>query len=327
MVPPSSESPSPEQKTPLTFSCDAKSGALLLLYLKTFLLSILTLGIYSFWGRTEIRRYLYSSIRAGGDRFHYHGTGKELLIGWLRAAGIVVALYVVFFLLTLAIPEWGSIVGAVFFYIALLALLPFAIVGTIRYRWSRTSLRGVRFSSRARATEFCRIYYKGLFLLIVTLGFYAPWFAANTHRYLTRTAFYGDQPFDFDGDGRPLFKSYVAFFFLLIPTFYLIAFWFAAKQSRYFWGRTSFRGARFESTIRGRDLLWLAVSNVLIILCTMGLGIAWATIRTMRYSCSVIRLNEFSGFDEINRAESSATATAEGVASILDIDSGFDLGA
>jgi hypothetical protein len=56
-----------------------------LIELKTLLLSILTLGVYSFWGRTEVRKYVWSQSEFEGDRFAYHGTGGELLRGWLKA--------------------------------------------------------------------------------------------------------------------------------------------------------------------------------------------------------------------------------------------------
>ena len=47
------------------------------------LLTIVTLGIYRFWAKTRIRRYLWSQTEFLGDRFEYTGTGKELLIGFL----------------------------------------------------------------------------------------------------------------------------------------------------------------------------------------------------------------------------------------------------
>ena len=41
-------------------------------------LTILTLGVYHFWGKAKVRRYLFSHTAFAGDRFAYHGTGKEL---------------------------------------------------------------------------------------------------------------------------------------------------------------------------------------------------------------------------------------------------------
>jgi uncharacterized membrane protein YjgN (DUF898 family) len=49
------------------------------------LLSLITLGIYRFWGKTKIRKYLWSSAEIDGDRFEYIGTGREKFLGFLVA--------------------------------------------------------------------------------------------------------------------------------------------------------------------------------------------------------------------------------------------------
>ena len=304
----------------LRFRCEASGSALLLLYLKTFLLSVVTLGIYSFWGRAEIRRYLYSETFAGEDRFQNHSTGGELLRGWLKALAFLAVFYVIFFALSLSDPERGPLIGMAFFYLFLFAVMPFAIVGTVRYRLSRTSLRGIHFSSTAEHGEFAKLYYKGLVLTLLTLGFYSPWFTVNVMDYLTRTARYGDRHFAFDGRGRDLFKKYVAMILLLIPTLYLISLWYLARQQNYLWNRTTFAGARFSSDVRGRDLLWLVVSNGLLVLFTLGIGLPWARLRSIRYHCDHLVLEGHTGLEEVRQRVVAATATGEGAAALLEID-------
>lgn len=305
----------------LRFSCDGEGPTLLRLYLKTFLLSVVTLGIYSFWGRTEIRRYLYSSTLAGDDRFSWHGTGKELLLGWLKAVAFLCAFYAVYFVLSLSDKRYGPIFGALFLYGAILAVTPWVLVGVQRYRLSRTSLRGIHFSCRAKTSEFAKIYYKGLGLTIVTLGFYSPWFLNNIHSYLIRHTYYGDQPFAYDGNGKDLFRPYVAFILLLIPTLYLIAFWYSAKRHRYLMDHTTWRDARFHSTLRGRTLLGLVVTNLLLIICTLGIGLPWAVLRAIRLHCRVLTLENFTGFEAVRQSPVTATATGENMAGLLELDS------
>jgi uncharacterized membrane protein YjgN (DUF898 family) len=58
----------------------------------TGLLTVLTLGIYRFWARTRLRRYIWSAIDAGGDSFEYTGTGLEKFLGFLIAL-VVLAVY------------------------------------------------------------------------------------------------------------------------------------------------------------------------------------------------------------------------------------------
>ena len=51
------------------------------IFIINVLLIIATLGVYYFWGKVKIKRYLYSQLEFDGDRFTFHGKGKELFIG------------------------------------------------------------------------------------------------------------------------------------------------------------------------------------------------------------------------------------------------------
>jgi uncharacterized membrane protein YjgN (DUF898 family) len=319
---PGSNCACPVQQPPtLAFSCDAAGSALLGLYLKTLLLSIITLGIYSFWGRAEIRRYLYSSTLAGDDRFAWHGTGKELLLGWLKAAGLICAFYVIYFGLSLANKTYGPLLGVLFFYLLLFAIAPWVVVGVLRYRLSRTSLRGIHFGCRADAREFAKVYYKSLILTILTLGLYSPWFVNDIRAFLAPNCSYGDQPFGYDGQGKDLFPSWLLFIFLVFPTLYLMAFWYAARQERYVVGHTTWRSARMNSTLRGRDILWLMLTNFALIVFTLGVGLPWARLREVRLYCRTTTLENFTGFEPVRQRTMAATATGESIGSLLEVDS------
>lgn len=67
------------------FVYDGRLGELYVLFIKNLLLTIITLGIYRFWAKTRVRRYLWSHTSLFGDRFEYTGTGKELFLGFLIA--------------------------------------------------------------------------------------------------------------------------------------------------------------------------------------------------------------------------------------------------
>ena len=313
--------PAPLPVRTLTFRCEAQGFPLLVLCLKTLLLSILTLGIYSFWGRTEIKRYLHHETFAGEDRFAWHGTPRELLIGWLKGMAILIVFYGIFFALTLTGSEWVRVGAVVFLYFGILGLVPLIIVGSQRYRLSRTSLRGIRFSSTARLGEFYKLYFKGIGLTLVTFGFYSPYFANNLYAYLTRNSKYGDENFAYDGKGGELLGSYIAAIFLLLPTLYTIMFWYLARQTRHFYNHTTFQQARFECTIRGRQILWLMFSNAFLIVITLGIYYPWAVIRAARLAARTVRLSGYFDLDKVRqRIDSQATATGEEIGAVLDVD-------
>lgn len=62
---------------------EARSGRVWALAAGNALLSVVTLGIYSFWGRARVRRYLWGTTSFRGEPFDYAGTGGELFRGAL----------------------------------------------------------------------------------------------------------------------------------------------------------------------------------------------------------------------------------------------------
>ena len=122
-------------------------GSLFGIHIVNMLLTALTLGIYYFWGKVKVRNYVFSQSEFEGDRFAYHGTGKELLIGWLNGMVILAAIYGVSFALLYLSGErsvWGQVLFLLFLLPPLLfGLVPIAIAGAWRYRLSRSSWRNI----------------------------------------------------------------------------------------------------------------------------------------------------------------------------------------
>lgn len=73
-----------EERAPLSFVGDM--GPLFGLVIVNALLSIVTLGIYRFWARTRVRRYLWRNMQLLGEPFEYSGVGSELFVGFLIAS-------------------------------------------------------------------------------------------------------------------------------------------------------------------------------------------------------------------------------------------------
>jgi len=315
----------------LRLSFHGTGGTLFGIHIVTVLLSIVTLGIYSFWGRTKIRQYLWSQTALAGDRFAYHGTGGELFRGYLKAMGILLLVYVV----TLAIvplvfrPLLGDTAGAIagvgLLVAAFLVLIPAALVGARRYRASRTSWRGIRFSFSGRIGEFVKLYLGGALLSLLTLTLYGPYFHANVRRFHVTNTRFGTAVGAFDGHGADLFRRYVIALLLTIPTLGLYWFWYAAERERYYWSRTSVEGATFHATITGGALLGLAATSLLLLVVTVGLGLPWVTVRIQRYLCEHLALEGSVDLAGIEQRAQAASATGEGLSTALDVD-GMDAG-
>jgi uncharacterized membrane protein YjgN (DUF898 family) len=278
------------------------------------LLILITLGVYFFWAKVRIRNYLLSQTEMEGDRFAYHGTGMELLIGFLKATLVFgvpyLALQLSSALLDLEMP--GQIVVTALGGFLILAFLSVAIVSARRYRLSRTSWRGIRFSFSGRTLDFMRLFFAGGFLTGITAGAYYPLYATKR------------QAFMIDGEGWDLYASYLMAYLLTPVTLGLSWFWFAAAKQRYFWDHTLIDGARFHSTVRGGPLARLKIGNLLILILSLGFAWPWVTVRNARFILTNLTLEGTVDLAAIKQAPQGASSTGEGLSGFLD--SGFDLG-
>jgi uncharacterized membrane protein YjgN (DUF898 family) len=301
-------------------------GSLLGIHVVNLLLTLVTLGVYYFWGKVRVRSYLLSQSEFEGDRFAYHGTGKELLLGTLKA---VLFFGIPFVLLQVVLPliGRGPVTGAatgMLSYLILLALLAFATVGARRYRLSRTSWRGVRFSFRGEVVEFIKLFLAGSLLSTITLGLYYPFFETRRYGFLTSHSYVGSQKFSFDGQGRDLFGRYLVTLLLSVPTLGICWVWFLARKQQYLWGHTALGAARFRSTVTGGRLFRLYLGNAILLILTLGFGWPWVVVRNVRFTFTCLTLEGPLDLASIQQQAQTASATGDGLAGILD--AGFDLG-
>lgn len=196
--------------TPRRATFHGRGGTLFGIYLRNILLTILTLGVYYFWGRNRTRTYVVGQCAFEGDRFAWHGSGRELFIGALKLLLFVVPIVA---LAVAAQLYWKnelaeSVVGLVF-YVASFLLVPAAVVGSRRYRMSRLSWRGIRFSFRGRIRDCFKLFLRGSFLMGLTFGLHYPFFQTNIRRFVTGHSYFGNTRFGYDGRGGDIFGRFL----------------------------------------------------------------------------------------------------------------------
>lgn len=302
------------------------SGATLFgIHVVNVLLTLVTLGVYFFWAKVRVRAYLLSETEFEGDRFAYHGTGREMVFGFLKAL-------VFFFIPITLLNTLPEVLGApdsvraatrlVAYFIASM-FVPIAMIGARRYRLSRTSWRNIRFSLRARTWDFVRLWSWCTFLIALTLGFFYPAYVVRRQDFMTRHMWLGSQRFGFDGRGRDLFWPFVGMLVLLPFTLGLSWFWFSARKTRYFAQHTTFGGARFDSTVRGLPLAWLTLSSLVVLVLTLGLAWPWMSVRSLRFAYANLTVDGPLALDSITQQAQTVSATGEGLAGFLDADLGL----
>jgi uncharacterized membrane protein YjgN (DUF898 family) len=300
------------------------------LVLVNVLLTVVTLGIYSFWAKNKVREFHYSHTELDGDRFAYHGTGGELFRGYLKAVGVIFFIAIVVGLLNAIIagpsasPGMAAGIGFLF-YVAIGLLMIVAVNGARRYRFSRSSWRGIRFSFHGDVGDWVGLVTRGMLLSIVTLGFYLPHFQSQRRAFLVNNARFGSEPFMYDGDGRELVGAYVKAVLLTIPTLGIYWLWYSAFKQRYFWEHTAMRGARFRSTVTGSGLLKLTLTNLLFAIVTLGIGVPWVITRTHSFWCDNLSLQGTVEWASIEQRADAAGVAAEGLADAFDVDVGLGM--
>lgn len=308
------------------FRFHGHGGSLFGIQIVNLFLNLITFGVYSFWGRVRVRKYLFSQTEFDGDRFAYHGTGGELLQGWLKA----MLVFGVPFLMAVALQVIAGPDSLLFtvlqalIYALLAFFIPVAMVNTRRYRLSRISWRGIRFSFRGTVKEFIGIYVKGWLLTVATFGLYYPFWQNRRQAFIVSHSYLGNRQFQFHGEGNELFWHFVLHLALTLPTIGICWIWYGARVQRYYLSRTSFGDTRFHCTITGGGLLGLWLVNALLLLCTLGLAWSWVAVRNSRYYVERLFLTGALDAATVIQEAQPATAMGEGLSGFLDLD--FDLG-
>ncbi len=172
-----------------------KKGALFALALRTGALTVLTAGLYRFWMKTRLRRYLWSSIRIGGAPLEYTGDAWEKLLGFLFAV-VVLAFYIGVVNLLLMFFSFSlfqtNAIAYVLSFIGVLPLLFFARYRARRYVLARTRWRGIRFGLEPGAWGYAWRAALHWLATILTLGLLWPRKAFYLEKYLTDRTFFGD---------------------------------------------------------------------------------------------------------------------------------------
>lgn len=321
------ESQNGEGEEPRRLYFHGSGGALFGIHLLNTLLTLFTLGIYSFWGKTKVRSYLWSRTEVEGDFFVYHGTGKELMSGFCKAMLVFGIPLTILHLLPNFLGPKGVLesTSLVLTYIIVMIFIPVALVGARRYRLSRTSWRGIRFSFRGKTGDFMKIFLGGGLLTALSLGFYYPFFAVRRQEFMMGNSYFGNRRFEFDGKGRDLFKPYLLALLLTLPTLGLAWFWFLAGKQRYSWRHTHLDDIRFQSTVTGGKLLALHLTNLLLLVITLGVAWSWVMVRNIRFVFTYLTLEGRIDPAMIRQEAQAATATGDVLAGLMD--AGFDLGA
>lgn len=295
---------SPVYSAPATvrLAFHGETAPLFALRARNLLFGLLTFGLYAFWGKARVRQYLYAQAELEDDRLVFHGTGREMLAGWLKGLPVLAFILLLPLLLPHVVRHQYSLAAAQILALAAFFLLwPIARAGAHRYRMNRMSWRGIRFGFHGSTATFQKLGLTGSLLTLLTLGLYYPVLQVRVRRFLFEHSTFGDHAFSFSGRGRDLVPRFLFALPLTVLTLGLFWPWWSALRHRYFWAHTGFNGARFRSTVTGAALARLWLGNAAILLATFGLGLSWVTVRNARFYSRHIELSGDPGLAGIRQ--------------------------
>lgn len=293
------------------------------IFIVNALLTFITLGFYYPWARAKQLKYLYGVTAVEDNRFSFHGSGKDMFIGMLKFY-LLIAIFLLIYFGSLFLLE-SALLAIIVLYVGLIVIIPFVIHGTLRYRLSMSTLRGIRFGYRGDRTRLAVDFIKYFLLTIVTLGIYSYWMNMKLRTYITKHIRYGDVEGDYDGNGMEFFLLNIKGSLLTLITLGIYAFWWQKDIYAYYIDNTSFRkneqNLKMKTSITGLGLLKLQLVNLLITVFTLGIGYAWVEIRNMRYMTQNIFLEGDIDLDTVTQTEEDySNATGQSAFDLLDMD-------
>ena len=343
---------SPSQKG-LTVGFHGTGGGLFKIMLVNMILTVFTAGIYYFWGKTKVRRYLWEQSSFAGDRFYYHGTGGELFKGALVFSLILG-------LINAGIYASGQVWGPEVQFLAqlgssylILFLLPIIMVGAMRYRLSRTAWRGIRLSFRGKRKSALWLYIKGYIFTLLTLGLYWPYFTVRKQKFWRSNAYFGSQSFNYEGEGKDILKAFLLMILLFVVTVtspvslpllvpeisqgqatiafavmwipLIIGFlYYTVFLDRYNWSKTQFAGGTFKYDATGRQWFLLNFTNLLLLVFTVGIALPLIIIRYRKFLAEHLTVHGNMQLSQIVQEAQKSSALGEGAADGFDMD--IDIG-
>lgn len=306
---------------------DAKLGTIYKIWLLNIFLSILTLGIYNFWGKTKLRRYIARSFSVEGERFEYTGSAAEIFKGFAIA-------YVIFSILFIISETIGFIlenreaVGAGF-TIVYFMLWQVGWYASMRYRLSRTSWKGVRnhlkggWKNEAMG-KFVRLKTWYFILNVISLGLYISRADRKIWHYVMDRISFGNQHVSYiksEAEQKALFKTHLATLLLAIPTAGFSRLWYVGTLMRYKFDGIRTAGLESQATFSGNRHLGFVTLNWIMMILTLGLARPYVIHRKMRYLSEHIT---FVGtLDTAFIEQAKDQGGGEGLDDVLGIDVGF----
>lgn len=195
-----------------TIRFEGQPGAFITLVALNTVLTVVTLGIYRFWAKAAVRRYLWSHTRVLGEPLEWRGTGLQLFLGALLTLVVVGFPLAIVQLALVTLARAGQVAAAAVVYVGLIIGIAYLVnVGLYRswrYLLAWTSWRGIRGGMATGGWSFGWLGLRMMLLQFVGFGLTQPYTTIRLWNARWNDASFGSTPFRSQADWRPLFRRF-----------------------------------------------------------------------------------------------------------------------
>lgn len=321
------------------FEFRGTGGEYFRIWIVNLLLTLVTLGIYSAWAKVRTLRYFAASTRIDGAAFAYVADPIAILKGRLLVFGFGVA----YFVASSISPVLEGVAG-----LAMLLLIPWAIVKSMAFRAHNTVWREIRFRHHAPFSAGFGAFLGFPALGVLSAGLVYPYAVWKQRRLVVDFAAFGTTPFRLASAPRDFYRMFagavaiVAAAGLLVaaalaagaavwvaflpaaPLYFLLAGYFSSRTANLTYEGARLGEHRLSSRVPALGLSALYLTNALAIVASLGLLIPWARVRLARFRLGHMSLHAAGDLEAFAAAEASEVASlgAE-LGEALDLDLGL----
>jgi len=296
------------------------------IWLVNWLLTILSLSLYSPWAKVRRLRYFYTHTSLAGARFDFTGHARVIFIGRLMALGVYMSANSEGFLK----GSWLQWVAGLLLFI-IYASIPYLLRATYRFKARNTVYRNVRFRFTGTWREAFWVYWGLGALTILSLGFLMPYTIYRHKRYQFNHLHWGQLKFSLDLSPWRVYWALIVPVLLLIGLYsvlivaalqlnlnvdirgraaltefllpwipwlvamvgvVLLMYWISAAQVfRLCWSNVRLGESRFKTDLSLWCYLGIEYFNLWLIMISLGLCIPRAIIRIQRYRIQSISIS------------------------------------
>lgn len=307
------------------FKYQGSFGELALLLIKNLLFTILTLGIYTPYARTNFRKFIWKSTSLSNSPFLYKANPSALLKSYF----LIMLVFVVFVGINKALEIYvvkdsipmAALVGILNYIF--LTVCGFKIAyGAYAFMVNHTTYRSIKFKvKKDGAKDHFFTSLLGTFLSYITLGIYYPFMSINLEKIKWKNTYYGTIPFKFKPENGDYAKLWFKGALLTVFTFGLYYPWFHVNIHKFKLKHLTVGGAKFKSTATGMGYCRVCTKSFLLVLCTLGVASLFVFNLHLSYFLENLSLVGAIDFDNVQQGmKEENNGVSDVAADIFDMD-------